>query len=182
MKRMNRKKSEKSIVKSQGNKKRWLLKSLFAMVILFILPINVMASQQRFVLNFNDSHMRGYKGESATIFLKKALKDQYPWVRISDFELKKVVLVAKSKMGRGGAELRVGKWATGMNEVGGNPDSFRDRNRFSFDRVRFWNPSKNSNGPWQIGLRGDFIVRKVVLEVKDHGARDRYSRWNRNRR
>ncbi len=123
------------------NMKLWVSRSLlFAMLMLFCIPAWAMASQERFVLDFNDSHIRGHKGEAATIFLKKSLKEQYPWVQVADLKLKKVVLVAKSKQGRGGAGLRVGKRATDMYEVGGRPRSFHNNNRSSFDRVKFCNP------------------------------------------
>lgn len=148
---------------------------------LFCIPAWVMALQERFVLDFNDSHIRSHKGEGATIFLKKSLKEQYPWVQVSDLKLKKVVLVAKSKQGRGGADLRVGKRATDMYEVGGRPRSFHNNDRGSFDRVKFGNPSHSSKGRWQLGLRGNLIVRKVVLVVDNHRKREHYSRWDRNR-
>ena len=175
--------SKNDISENRKNRKLSILRSLlFAILMLFCIPAWVMASQERFVLDFNDSHIRGHKGEAATIYLKRSLKEQYPWVQVSDLELKKVVLVAKSKKGRGGAGLRVGKWATDMCEVGGSPRVFRDNRKNSFDRVKFRNPSHNSRGPWQLGLRGNFIVRKVVLIVDNHRKRDHYSRWDRNRR
>lgn len=165
---------------SRSNMKLLVSRSLLlAILMLCCLPVWGMASQERFVLDFNDSHIRSHKGEGATIFLKKSLKGQYPWVQVSDLKLKKVVLMAKSKKGRGGAGLRVGKWATDMYEVGGNPRSFHDNDRYSFDRVKFRNPSHGSRGPWQIELRGNFIVRKVVLIVDNHRRRDQYSRWDR---
>jgi len=89
--------------------------------------------------------------------------------------------VAKSKQGRGGAGLRVGKRATDMQGVGGRPSSFHNNHRSSFDRVKFCNPSHGSRGPWQLGLRGNFIVRKVVLIVDNHRKRDHHRRWNMNR-
>ena len=178
--------NKQAMSKSNNSEKRnnwtvYVLRSLFfAMLMLSCAPALVMAAQERFVLDFNDSHIRGHKGEAATIFLKRSLKEQYPWVHVSDLELKKVVLVAKSKKGRGGAGLRVGKWATDMYEVGGGPRSFHDKGRHSFARVTFWNPSRSSRGPWQLGLRGNFIVRKVVLVVDNHKRRDPYSRWERH--
>ncbi len=176
-----------AMVKSNmsGNRKNMKLRvsrsCLFAILMLSCIPAWAMASQERFVLDFNDSHIRGHKGEAVTISLKKSLKEQYPWVQVSDLKLKTVVLVAKSKQGRGGAGLRVGKWATDMCEVGGRPRSFHNNDRSSFDRVKFCNPSHGSRGPWQIGLRGNFIVRKVVLIVDNHRKRDHYSRRDRNR-
>ena len=173
----------KNMSGSDRNVKLWITRSLLlAILMLCYMPAWAMASEERFVLDFNDSHIRGHKGDGATILLKKALKEQYPWVQVLDLKLKKVVLVAKSKKGRGGAGLRVGKWATDMYEVGGRLRSFHNNDRSSFDRVKFWNPSHGSQGPWQLGLRGDFIVRKVVLIVDNHRRRDHYSRWDRNRR
>ena len=173
---------KKTISENKSKRKMWMLRLLsMAMLMLFCIPAVVMASQERFVLDFNDSHIRGHQGKLATIFLKKNLKEQYPWVKVKGLELKKVILVAKSKRGRGAAGLRVGKWATDMSEVGGRPRSFHDSDRSSFDRVRFWNPSQSSRGPWQLGLQGNFIVRKIVLVVDKHRNNDRYGRWDRDR-
>jgi hypothetical protein len=167
----------------KSGKTSWYLKALFvAFVISLALPMAAMASRERYVIDFNDSHIRGYQGEAATIFLKKSLKAQYPWVRIADLELEKVVLMAKSKKGRGGAGLRVGNWTTDMYRVAGDPQRFHNSGKHTFDRVRFWNPSKNSKGPWQIELKGNFIVRKIVLVVNDHNQRNYYGRWDRHRR
>lgn len=178
---------KQAISRSNNSEKRnnwtlYILNSLLlSILILSCIPALAMAAKERFVLDFNDSHIRGHKGEAATIFLKRSLKEQYPWVRVSDLELKKVVLVAKSKKGRGGAGLRVGKWVSDLSEVGGSPKSFHDNGKNSFDRVKIWNPSHSSRGPWQLGLRGNVVVREIVLVVDNHKRRDRYSRWDRNR-
>lgn len=124
-----------------------------------------LAARDRFVLDYHDSQVRSQRGEPATLFLKKALKEQYPWIEIDDIELRRVVLVAKSRHGRGEAQLRVGHRMTEMYRVEGGAGRFRDDRRFTFDRIHFSNPSHDSNGPWQIDLHGNFIVNKVVLEV-----------------
>lgn len=152
---------------------------LAALLMIFLVPFNAMASRERFVLDFNDSHIRGHRGEPATLFLKRSLKQQYPRVDISKIDLRKVVLVAKSKKGRGGAKLRVGNRATAMYGVDGHPGSFQNKRRNSFDRVAFQNPSNNSRGPWQVDLKGNLIVRKVVLEVEDHSRPRHYRGWGR---
>lgn len=183
MRAIEQAKTENTIPVEKKNMKLWVARSfLFALLMLFCIPSWAMASHERFVLDFNDSHIRSHRGADATIFLKKALKDQYPRVQVSDLKLKKVVLMAKSKRGRGGAGLRVGKWATDMYEVGGGPRSFHGNGKHSFERVKFGNPSHDSKGPWQLGLRGNFIVRKVVLIVDNPRRRDRYDKWDRNRR
>lgn len=165
---------------TKNNSRLWSL--CIAVLLLLTLPMIAMASGERYVLDFNDSHIRGYKGEAATIYLKKSLKAQYPWLRISDLELQKVVLVAKSKRGHGGAELRVGKWTTGRYEVSGEPWLFQDERNYTYDKIRFRNPSRNSNGPWQIHLRGNFKVRKVVVVVNQNRHRDYYGHWDNRRK
>ncbi len=161
----------KSAVKETG----YSVFLLAALLMIFLVPFNAMASRERFVLYFNDSHIRGHNGDSATLFLKKSLKQQYPRADISNMDLRKVVLVAKSKMGKGGAQLRVGNRATTAYKVDGHPRSFQNYRPHSFDRISFQNPSNNSRGPWQVDLKGNFIVRKVVLEVDDH-SRSRHHR------
>jgi hypothetical protein len=158
---------------------------ILAVLVLLCLPLSAAAGndrqRERFILDFGDSHIRGQRGEAAPIFLKKALRRQHPWVNVSEYRLKKVVLVAKTKHGRGGAQLRVGPEVTGFYGVGGHPRSFNGNHRKSFDRVRIHNPFNQSWGPWQLLLRGNFKVRKVVLEVEKrrshpsyrHGYQDR---------
>ena len=92
-------------------------------------------------------------------------------------DLCKVVLIAKSKKGQGGAKLKVGDSTTSMHKVDGHPKSFENDRRASFDRVKFHNPSNNSRGPWQVDLKGNFIARKVVLEVEDHSGSRHHMGW-----
>ncbi len=46
---------------------------------------------------------------------------------------------------------------------------FNDRSPRSFDRVDFFNDSRDSRGVWQMELQGQFQVRKVVLELDRRG-------------
>lgn len=151
---------------------------ILAMLVLLCLPLTAAAGndrqRERFMLDFGDSYIRGQRGEAAPIFLKKALHRQHPWINVSEYRLKKVVLVAKTKHGRGGARLRVGPEVTGFHGVGGHPRGFHRKHRKSFDRVHIYNPSNQSWGPWQLLLRGNFKVRKVVLEVEKRRAHRPY--------
>lgn len=143
---------------------------ILAVLVLLCLPLNAAAGnggqRERFILNFGDSHIRGQRGGVAPIFLKKALHRQHPWVNVSEYRLKKVVLVAKTKHGQGGAQLRVGPKVTGFQGVGGHPRGFHRNHPKSFDRVRIHNPFNQSWGPWQLLLKGNFKVRKVALVVE----------------
>lgn len=136
------------------------------LLLILVAPALASAERERYVLDFNDAHIRSFDRGPATLFLKKTLRDQYPWINMGDLELKKVVLVAKTKLGYGGAELRVGRNRSHNARVDGNPSEFRSHKRYTFDKVRFRNPSRVSRGPWQMDLWGNFIVRKVVLVVE----------------
>ena len=144
---------------------------LTVIVVGCLLPMNVYAAKQRYVLDFGDSHLRAGRGEVTTLFLKKTLKLQYPWVDLRRVDLRKVVLIAKSKKGRGHAQLRIGNRWSPRYRVDGNPYSFRFFERYTFDRIHFRFPSANDHGVWQIDLKGNFIVRKVVLVVDDRSWR-----------
>lgn len=134
-------------------------------------PVQARSSSERYVLDLDDIQLRGHRGEPATIFLKRTLKEQFPGVRIADLDLKKVVLVAKTKKGYGRALLRVGQeWSEDIS-VSGSSRDFYDSSRYTFDRVKFRNPALGSEGPWQIKLRGNFVVRKIVLVVDNHAQR-----------
>ena len=75
---------KKSMAKDTGSTKsnwreKYLAKILVAtVVILLSCPLGAMAMVERFVLDFNDSHIRGYQGEGATIFLKKKSEGTIP--------------------------------------------------------------------------------------------------------
>ncbi|MFW2366085.1 MAG: hypothetical protein ACN4GW_06690 [Desulforhopalus sp.] len=137
-------------------------------------PLLGHAARERYVLEFDDVHIQGYRGEPAILFLKKAFRQQYPSVELTDTDLRKVVLVAKSKKGHGEVQLRVGQWITESSAVAGRPIDFRDRRKITFDRVRFHNPSSSSQGPWQLQLQGNFIVRKIVVDLDNHRWRRPY--------
>ena len=131
-----------------------------------------LAARDRLVLELHDRLVRSHRGQWETLHLKRILREQYPWVKVDDLDLRRVVLIAKSRHGRGDALLRVGHRVMESHSVYGRSGRFRDDRRH-FDQVDFGNLSFGSGGPWQIDLRGDFIVRKVVLEVDDRPHRHR---------
>jgi hypothetical protein len=115
----------------------------------------------RIVVKFYDQQYRG----SSTLYLKRAAKNQYPRLNLRNFKLNSIKLVAKSRQGRGQAKLFVGRNVSYAKTVYGNPGEFNDSSPYTFDRVQFQSPSRSGRGAWQIDLRGNFIVRKVVLFV-----------------
>ena len=167
----NSKKRNTIGLKDNSEKKGMYLALLIAFVIICLQPMGAYAARTKYVLDFRDSHIRAHRGEVTTLLLKKTLKAQYPWVELSNVDLRKVVLIAKSKKGRGSARLRIGQRWTPKYQVDGDPRSFRRYQRYTFDRIHFQLPSANDRGPWQIDLQGNFIVRKVVIVVEDHWQR-----------
>ena len=176
----------KRMIGMNGSKTGVKLSYCVILFFLFALPMNVMAAKERYVLDFGDRYMVGIRGDSATLYLKKALRNQYPGIDVTNFRLLKVVLLAKTKKGRGVAQLRVGPEVSEFYRVAGRSKGFRHNKLDSFDRVSIENPYNNSRGPWQLNLQGKFKVRKVVLVVEERkrshygwwspGERDRYFR------
>lgn len=134
-------------------------------------PDFALAGREKIVLDFGDNYYRAGHGKTATLLLKHELRRQYPWLKIRNLELRKVVLIAKSKRGHGTARLLVGNNASYPERINGFPDQFHDNRGYSFDRVPFHNPSRASDGRWQIELQGNLVVRKVFLVLDDHDYR-----------
>ncbi len=182
----NSRKKDPGFTAKQHHKKRahaFLPKRITVLCMIILLP-GLASAVERYSIDFADSHIRGFRDSEATLYLKKSFKAQYPWLRLRDYNLRKVVLVAKSKYGRGRAALRVGQERGEQFRVAGFPRDFRNHRRYSFDTVHLYNPSCSSHGRWQIRLNGNFIVREVVVVLEKKRApryRDRefwyYFRW-----
>lgn len=128
-----------------------------------VLFVEDQTPQYNLTLNFGDNILRG----ANTLYLKRELQQQFPNIRVNNLELISARLVAKSHMGRGTAQLQVGRWLSSPERVGGNPrDFFFDAPR-TFDRIDFANGAPRDRGVWQIDLRGNIKVRKVVLTVQE---------------
>ncbi len=173
--------TEKPKSKKRIDNERIVKISLLLMLAVFFLhPMNAVAmknrpieKKDRFVLHFDDSLFHGHNGNGTTLYLKKALRDQYPGINVTDYRLRKVILVAKSKKGRGRAQLRVGPELTDLYRVDGYSRNFHRDHKKSFDRVAIDTPYYDSRGPWQLFLRGKFKIRKIVLVV-DRKERHHY--------
>ncbi|NNK95923.1 MAG: hypothetical protein HKP41_16360 [Desulfobacterales bacterium] len=162
------------------NNKNHLVKGRTLAVLIFLtalllLPMTALAELERYVLDFGDRHIGGRRGQPATLMLKRALKQQYPWINTRNLTLRNVILVAKSRVGRGHAQLRVGRRVSDYYRVAGHPRAFKKNHRKTYDRVRLYSPTYNSRGPWQINLSGNFKVRKIVLIAENHNRR--YYDW-----
>jgi len=103
--------------------------------------------------------------QSSTLFLKRELQALGHNVRGK--KLKKVVLVSKSKRGRGQAELMVGQSSMGSKNVAGSQGGlgFQNDRPASYNRVK-WNLNGRTPGAWQIHMNGRIKVKAVIVELK----------------
>lgn len=147
--------------------------SLSFLVIVFTilaLPFTSIAARphgKEFSINLQDTFVRSNKGNSATIYLKRELKENYPRLDLADLELKRVILIAKSLRGHGTVQLRVGDVVSHAENIAGRQQFFHDARQFTFQRIVLDNPTGDSDGVWQLLLAGNIITREVILVFED---------------
>lgn len=122
--------------------------------------------KNKLVLQIHD-HLRG----SNIIKLKQEIKYQHPMVNVQRLKLKAVKLVAKSKKGMGKATLIVGHDMSYPINVNGSPYEFHNDSGYTYDKLKIQNPSYSSKGKWQIELKGNIKVKKLVLIVEKNQKR-----------
>lgn len=117
-------------------------------------------ANERLILEYGDQHLN-----RSVIRLRQELRQAYPHIDLRDMELVRVRMVAKSRHGRGLASLNVGQVFKDEHIVAGSPAEFFDPAPRTFDRFILQNDG-DSRGVWQIDLRGNFIVRRIVAVVR----------------
>ncbi|MDD0852620.1 hypothetical protein HBN50_05905 [Halobacteriovorax sp. GB3] len=129
---------------------------------LLLSALGTQAAVQRIQLPLQDEHLRG----ESTIKLKQLLKAQ-TGKTAKGLELLRVAIVAKSKKGHGKVHLTVGQDDSLKEIIDGRPYDFDDSHRSTFSRIVLRNPALSSQGVWQLKLKGNIKVRKVVLIVDE---------------
>ncbi len=117
--------------------------------------------RQRLVLRLGDAHYRGQN----TIRLKQELRNQYPHLRLRGADLVRVRVVGKSRRGGGTAALHVGGIEVDRAGLAGRPVDFHNDQGHTFSRVDLMN-NYDSRGAWQLKLRGNNKIRRVVVIVR----------------
>ncbi len=152
-------------------------KTMLTLVLLSLVGISFSAeASRRLVINMGDAHYKGNKDK--IIYLKQELRNAYPRLDLRNMDLERVSFVAKSKHGRGTAELHVGYSVQDVKNIDGSPRSFYSSRPRSFDRINMSNYG-NSQGNWQIHMFGNIKVRKVVVFAKHKNKRGRRGRVQR---
>jgi hypothetical protein len=154
--------------KTQQKKGRFTTGILVALTCLFLLPAVASAERLRLQINMGDKVFQTGRNQTAVLPLKRLLRQQHPGINFKKMELKRVILVAKSKGGNGLANLRVGNKVSRERSVNGQPQDFNRRSAATFDKVRFFNPAGRSSDKWQLQLKGKVKVRKVIVVAEDH--------------
>ena len=123
---------------------------------------------ERFVIRMGDAHYRGQQ----TIGIKRMLNQQYAHINFSNYDLKRVKLVAKSKHGGGDVELWVGNMNTFNERIPGNPQDFRNSAEWTYSKIVMQNPNyRNSAGRWQLQTRGNIKIKKIVVVAESRWVR-----------
>ena len=108
-----------------------------------------------------------FKGQSV-LFLKQEITKKHPRINFKKWDLKRVVLVAKSARGFGEAHLKVGRDESRIETIDGNRPDFR--NQGNYHRISFRSPGPDQ-GKWQIHLKGNIKVKKVIIVAQKKAPR-----------
>ncbi len=130
---------------------------LSSMVIL----ASVFAEASRDITIRLGQHTRG----PSKIFLKQEIKRINPGINLQNKKIVSVRMVAKSKHGQGTAQLMVNGRMKDQSRIYGTPREFNRPGPRTFDRFDLVNRG-GSQGAWQIHLRGNIKVRKVVVTIE----------------
>lgn len=141
--------------------------TVIVMALAFVANVNARPHQQqnqRFEIDFYGQQFQG----QSTIYLKQEIKKLRPRIDFTNWDLKRVVLVAKSARGYGSAYLQTGREQSRHETVDGNPRSFRSHG--DYHRIPFPAPGRD-NGVWQIHMQGNIKVNKVVAVMERKAPR-----------
>ncbi len=141
-----------------------ILKKLLAIGVIALVGQSAFA--ERFVLNLGDAEFSG----NSVIRLKQMLRDQHG-IDARDYNLRGVMILSKTKFGRGTAALKVGDWVSYSQRVYGSPENFNRPNENTFVRTEFRNENRRHDGVWQILLEGNHKVRRIIVAIeRDFGG------------
>lgn len=123
------------------------------------------ARVQTIQLRMYEQHLVG----QSTLRLKQLLNEQTYGLDLTDVELVKVSMLAKSKAGHGEAVLVVGQSSSYPTNIAGRPIAFESQAPRSYSYIEMLNPTRDSNGKWQIDFKGNIKVKDIVITIKTGG-------------
>jgi len=110
-------------------------------------------------------HGEEFRGMN-TIRLKGELKRQRPNLRLRDFNLKKVIVMAKSFRGRGSMDLVIDGMQVSSSNVPGFPRGYDARDMRSYKRLVLKPRGQDTTGKWQLDLRGKIKIDSLTLVLE----------------
>lgn len=120
--------------------------------------------QQRLTLDFYGELFT----QESTLFLKQEILRKHPRINFQNWDLKRVVLHAKSARGYGEAQLQIGRQDSRIETVDGNSYDFRQPG--NYHKVVFTSPGSDQ-GKWQLHMKGRIKVDKVVIIAQKKAPR-----------
>lgn len=118
-------------------------------------------AEQRIVIDMDNYRVR--QGDSNSIGLRRLIKQQRPNIRLNNFQLNKVIVVARSRNYQSELKLRVN---------GRSIDSSGVPIQSGFNRVRL-NNYGSSNGRWKLDVYGPMKIRKIIIKIQRLRGHDR---------
>lgn len=108
-------------------------------------------------------HSQGFE----VLPLKRMIKQQNPGLDLQNAEIKRVAVLAKSRMGRAQATLVVGQSSGYPSTIAGSPRAFNSNSPRSFSVTQLEAPMYGGSfGKWQIELQGHIKVKEVIVTLK----------------
>lgn len=101
-----------------------------------------------------------------TVPLKALINQQYGRVDLKNYHLKRVAVFAKSRAGQGRISLVTGQDESLAQRIDGNPRDYRVDGRF-YNRYVFTAPGLETRGVWQLKLRGNIKIDRIVVVVQE---------------
>ena len=142
---------------------------LLTLFVVFLFAGNLFA-RERIRLEMYDQQFRG----ESTIGLKREMRRQGLGGNLRNLRPIAVKVIAKSRMGRGRVVFQVGQERGQSEMINGNRYDWEDNRRDTYDRIRLEAPygRVRNNGPWQLHLRGNIKVKRIVVIVEQTRPRD----------
>ncbi|OFZ22977.1 MAG: hypothetical protein A2202_07665 [Bdellovibrionales bacterium RIFOXYA1_FULL_36_14] len=120
---------------------------------------------ERIQLNFFGAEFNG----ANTIRLKQEIMREYPYINLREHKIKRVILMAKSQVGRGTAALFIDGHRSYPEMINGNPASYHDNAPYTFSRVVLENTLMDTNAPdgvWQVLLNGNIKIDSIAVVLE----------------
>jgi|GEM_PF-3785160 len=117
--------------------------------------------QLRLELNLQEEEFSSRHGTD-TVALKALLRRHYGHLPLEQMDLKKVVVLAKSQMGRAQMSLLTGHQMSAAQTIAGNPHVYH-RRAVGLQRYIFQARGREGRGVWQLKIQGNVKVARIMV-------------------